>query len=129
MKVSERIKQIRKSQTSLSKKKISMELGISIPEYEDIENGVTDITLTKLEEIAMILEVPISYLVGGQRSSPAFVNNFYNGPGNKGTINIMNMYQGYAPSRLLQSEQIQDDVEQIEAIDITSFDDESDNKE
>lgn len=129
MKVSDRIKQIRKSQTSLSRKKIAKELGISIPEYEDIENGVTDITLTKLEEIARIFDVPISFLVGERRSSPAFVNNFYNGPGNKGTINIMCMYQGNASSWLSQSEQIQDDAEQLEAIDITSLDDDSENKE
>ena len=129
MKVSERIKQIRKDQASLSRKKIAKELGISIREYDDIENGVTDITLTRLEEIARILNVPTSYLLGGQRSSPAFVNNFYNGPGNKGTINIMCMYQGYAPSRILKSEHNQDDAEQIEAIDITSLDDDSENKE
>ncbi|MDR7130014.1 DNA-binding XRE family transcriptional regulator [Algoriphagus sp. 4150] len=47
MKVAARIKQIRENQTGLSRKEIAQLVGISAQEYDDIENGNIDITLTR----------------------------------------------------------------------------------
>lgn len=127
MNVSARIKKIREEQSGLSKQEIAQLLGISVQEYDDIEKGKIDITLTRLDQIAGILRVSTSYLLGGQITSATFVNNFYNGAGNRGTINIMNMCQGYAPSPIINIEEIQDDTVNLKTLDITGNDDAKEN--
>ena len=113
----QRIKQIRENQTGLTIKNMAQILGISASEYDDIEKGITDITLTRLEEIAAILEVTPQYILG-RRSSPTIVNNFVNGAGNIGTINII--YQGCFPSTIKH----QEPWEQTEILDISPKEDE-----
>lgn len=116
MNAGSRIKQIRENQAGLSMKKMAQILGINASEYNDIEKGISDITLTRLEEIAAILGVTPQYILSG-RTSPVFVNNFYNGAGNKGTINII--YQGRFSFRIIQLEKKQEITEQAEILDIT----------
>jgi transcriptional regulator with XRE-family HTH domain len=47
----------------LSQQNIADELNLTVASYSNIERGVTDITITRLFEIAKILDVKIDYLL------------------------------------------------------------------
>ncbi len=48
----------------MSQQNIADELNLTVASYSNIECGVTDITITRLFEIAKILDVKIDYLLG-----------------------------------------------------------------
>ena len=54
---------ILRHQRGWSQEDISTRLGISIPAFSKIETGVTDINLSRLEQIANIFEVAVVYLL------------------------------------------------------------------
>lgn len=62
-KVGERIR-IARVTKGLSQQNIADELGLTVASYSNIERGVTDITITRLFEIATILNEKIEYLLG-----------------------------------------------------------------
>ena len=62
-KVGERIR-IARVTKGLSQQNIADELGLTVASYSNIERGVTDITITRLFEIATILNVKIEHLLG-----------------------------------------------------------------
>lgn len=47
----------------MSQQNIADELNLTVASYSNIERGVTDITITRLFEIAKILDVKIDYLL------------------------------------------------------------------
>lgn len=63
-KLSYRIKKLRESK-DLKPGHIAGELGISYSAYSKIERGITDPSVSRLEQIAKILNVPVTYFFTG----------------------------------------------------------------
>jgi transcriptional regulator with XRE-family HTH domain len=63
--IGERIKQIRLS-TAKGQTEVANALGISVAALSKIENGLTDLNISRLAQIAKYLEVPIAKLVSGE---------------------------------------------------------------
>lgn len=61
-KVGERIRVVRVTK-GLSQQNMADELGLTVASYSNIERGVTDITITRLFEIARILQVKIENIL------------------------------------------------------------------
>lgn len=61
-KVGERIRVARVTK-GLSQQNMADELGLTVASYSNIERGVTDITITRLFEIARILQVKIENIL------------------------------------------------------------------
>jgi transcriptional regulator with XRE-family HTH domain len=51
-------------QRGWSQEDIASRLGISIPAFSKIETGITDVNLSRLEQIATIFEISVVQLVG-----------------------------------------------------------------
>ncbi len=68
MNLSERIRQLRQ-QKGLSQENMADELGLSTSAYGDIERGRTEPSLSRLEAIAALLEVPLPTLLGLETAS------------------------------------------------------------
>jgi len=49
---------------------VAGKLGISIPAFSKIETGVTDVNLSRLEQIAAVFSVPLANLVAPANSEP-----------------------------------------------------------
>ncbi len=90
MKIGETIKEIREKQKGLRQEDIAKALGLSTKAYSNIENNISDITLTRLQEISEVLGVSPEYILNYQDKS-TYTNIFNNYEGNNGTIN---MFQG-----------------------------------
>ncbi len=67
-KVGERIRVARVTK-GLSQQNMADELGLTVASYSNIERGVTDITITRLFEIARILQVKIENILDLENSS------------------------------------------------------------
>ncbi|GGC09169.1 helix-turn-helix domain-containing protein [Dyadobacter sediminis] len=61
--LSERIRQIR-LQKGLSQENMADMLGLSTTAYGDLERGRTELSVSRLENIARLLDVPLSGLLG-----------------------------------------------------------------
>jgi transcriptional regulator with XRE-family HTH domain len=61
-KVAERIRLLRQ-QKGLSQQNLADELGITVAAYSNIERGVTDVNMTRLEQIAILLNTTPSSLI------------------------------------------------------------------
>lgn len=96
MKIGENIKEIREKESGLKKDIVAKALGITTKAYSNIENNKSDITLTRLFEIAEILDCTPEYLLNYQEKQ-TFTNHFNNYEGNKG-VNIM--YQGFSSDQV-----------------------------
>ncbi|HEV7348528.1 helix-turn-helix transcriptional regulator [Telluribacter sp.] len=59
----ERLRQLR-LQKGLSQENMADTLGLSTTAYGDIERGRTELTLSRLEKITQVLEVPLPELLG-----------------------------------------------------------------
>lgn len=67
-KVGERIRVARVTK-GLSQQNMADELGLTVASYSNIERGVTDITITRLFEIARILQVKIENILDLENTS------------------------------------------------------------
>lgn len=63
MKNGDIIRQIREKEKTLSEKHMAQSLGIKTAAYSNIENNITDISLTRFYEIADILGVSPEYIL------------------------------------------------------------------
>jgi transcriptional regulator with XRE-family HTH domain len=61
--IADRIRMARLSK-SLSQQNVADELGLTVAAYSNIERGVTDITVSRLRQIAAILEKDMAELLG-----------------------------------------------------------------
>uniref|UniRef100_F4CF52 Helix-turn-helix domain protein n=1 Tax=Sphingobacterium sp. (strain 21) TaxID=743722 RepID=F4CF52_SPHS2 len=93
MKVGDNIREIRETEKNFKRSYMADRLNISERAYGNIENNVTDISLTRLEEIASIFECSPEYILNYKQSKKEFYNYFHNKSGNKGT-NIMHQGTG-----------------------------------
>ncbi len=96
MKIGQNIREIRQAK-ELSPEYMSKKLGISVGLYEKIETNQTDITLSKLEEIAQSLSCSPVYIIRYKESSGSIYNHFENKEGNQG-VNIN--FQGFDPDQI-----------------------------
>jgi len=76
------------------------QIGISQPQYNNIENGKTEITIDKLEKIANVLEVdPIQLLTFNKQL--LFKNTFKDSSvGHHGIVNVTGIEQKYFKERI-----------------------------
>jgi transcriptional regulator with XRE-family HTH domain len=86
--VAERIRLLRLS-NNLSQENVADELGISIGAYSNIERGITDITITRADQLARIFKVSIIDLVNRDKAASDFINDPLNeyGYANKEDLN------------------------------------------
>ena len=63
MKIGDNIQEIREVEKNLKRSYVANRLNISTRAYCNIENNVTDISLNRLEEIAMIFECTPEYIL------------------------------------------------------------------
>lgn len=66
--IADRIRMARLSK-SLSQQNVADELGLTVAAYSNIERGVTDITVSRLRQIAAILEKDMAELLGIDQGS------------------------------------------------------------
>ncbi|MBN1185355.1 MAG: helix-turn-helix transcriptional regulator [Bacteroidales bacterium] len=105
MKIGDNIREIREKEKSLKKEDVAKALGITTKAYSNIENNVSDITLTRLLEISEIFGCTPEYILNLQDKA-AYTNHFNNYEGNQG-VNIM--FQGCS------SEQVKNLEEQLKS--------------
>ena len=86
MKIGDIIRQIREEEKTLSEKHLAQSLGIKTNAYSNIENNITDISLTRLYEIADILGVSPEYILRYRNESAD--NGFENNSPKDDGINI-----------------------------------------
>lgn len=91
MKVGENIKAIRETEKNYKQSYMAQRLGISTRAYSNIESNVSEITVSRLIEIAEILECDPTYILNYKEAKRSYYNYFHNHNGNHG---INNVYQG-----------------------------------
>jgi transcriptional regulator with XRE-family HTH domain len=91
MKIGDNIREIREKERFLKKEDVAVELGITPKAYANIENNVSDITITRLEEIARIFGCAPDYILNYHKGNHTYHNEFNNNDGNQGNNNV---YQG-----------------------------------
>ncbi len=64
----------------LSQENVSELLGISLTSFSKIERGETDISYTRLEQIANVLQIRVSDIVGLNENGFYYVNGNHNSP-------------------------------------------------
>lgn len=101
MKIGDNIREIREKEKKIPKEEVAKALGISTKAYNNIENNISDVTISRLYELADIFEVAPEYILNYQEKS-AFTNHFNNYDGNQG-VNIM--YQGCANDQIKNIEE------------------------
>ena len=106
MKIGDNIQEIREVEKNLKRSYVANRLNISTRAYCNIENNVTDISLNRLEEIAMIFECTPEYILNYKQSKKDFLNYFHNYNGNRG-VNVMNQGVVTSNSELLKIQSLQ----------------------
>ncbi len=88
MKIGDNIKEIREVEKNFKRSYMAEKLYISERAYSNIENNVSELTVTRLEEIAVIFECSPLYILNYKSAKKEFYNYFHNNDGNYG-VNIM----------------------------------------
>ncbi len=83
------IKEIRELEKNFKRAYVAERLNMSERAYSNIENNVSDITVSRLEEISIIFECSPLYILNYKTAKKEFYNYFHNHDGNNG-VNIMN---------------------------------------
>lgn len=91
MEIVEKIKEIREFEKKYTQQYVADQLGIDKRTYNYIENGQTELSYKRLEQIAKILEVPVNYIINYKEATSGISNNFYLQQGNLG---VGVQYQG-----------------------------------
>jgi len=111
MKIGDNIREIREKEKGLKKEEVAKALGITTKAYSNIENNVSDITLTRLFEISEVLGCNPEYILNYQEKA-TYTNHFNNYEGSQ-SVNIM--YQGCTADQVKNlEEQLQNSQEKLE---------------
>lgn len=102
MQVGDNIREIREAEKNLKRDYVAKRLNISTRAYANIENNLTNLTITRLEEIADIFECSPLYILNYKQAKTEFQNFFHNNYGNKG-INIMHQGSSIQNEKQIQS--------------------------
>jgi transcriptional regulator with XRE-family HTH domain len=92
MKIGKNIIEIREAK-GYSQQYIADELGLSLSDYDCIENDSCEITLSKLNKIAQILSCSIIYILQYKEASGSIYNHFDNNGNNGVNIKIQGIDQ------------------------------------
>jgi transcriptional regulator with XRE-family HTH domain len=87
--IGDKIRKIRELR-GFSQDSVARDLGIGQGSYSKIESGDTDLSYSRLEQIAQILKTTISELVNFDEER--ILNNYYNGGENNTNLNNGNIY-------------------------------------
>lgn len=110
MKIGDNIRAIRENEKKMKQDDVAKALGITVKAYSNIENNISDITLTRLFELAEIFDCTPEYILKYQDKA-TFTNHFNNYDGNQG-VNIM--YQGCTPEQVKNlQEQIHESKDKV----------------
>lgn len=113
MKIGDNIRAIRENEKKMKQDDVAKALGITVKAYSNIENNVSDITLTRLYELADIFDCAPDYILNYKDKS-TFTNHFNNYDGSQ-SINIM--YQGCTPKQVKNLEkQIKENKDKANAL-------------
>jgi len=107
MKLGENIREIRVTEKNFKRSYIARELKISTRAYCNIENNITELTISRLEQISRILNCSLSYIINYKQAKGDFYNYFHNHNGNSG-INIMN--QGFPDPQINEVLKLQEEL-------------------
>lgn len=88
MKIGDNIKEIRETEKNFKRSYVADKLNISERAYSNIENNVSELTVSRLEEIAIIFDCSPLYILNYKSAKKEFYNSFHNNNGNMGVINI-----------------------------------------
>lgn len=88
MKIGENIREIREFEKNFKRSYVAVKLNLSTRAYANIENDVSDVSISRLQQIASIFECTPQYILNYKSSKKDFYNYFHNNNGNKG-VNIM----------------------------------------
>lgn len=117
MKIGENIREIREKEKELSKDEVAVALGITSKAYSNIEANISDITITRLCELAEIFKCSPEYILTYQQKTTGITNHFNNYSGNNG-VNIM--YQGCSSDEIKTLEESikksKQEITRVEAI-------------
>ncbi|PYF76132.1 helix-turn-helix domain-containing protein [Pedobacter nutrimenti] len=87
--VGSNIKEIREVEKNFKRTYVAERLNISERAYSNIENNVSELTVSRLEDIAIIFDCSPLYILNYKTAKKEFYNYFHNNAGNNG-VNIMN---------------------------------------
>ncbi len=115
MKIGSHIREIREFQKNFKRSYVAAKLNITTRAFANIENDVADITLSRLEEIATILECTPAYILSYKENKKAFINTYNNNEGNKSIIKINQVKETFTLDLLynLQKELIESERRRI----------------
>ncbi len=87
MKIGDNIKEIREVEKNFKRNYVAEKLNITTRAYSNIENNVADITINRLEEIAIIFGCNPVYILKYKSSKKEFYDSFHSNL-NQGIANI-----------------------------------------
>lgn len=88
MRIGDSIREIREFEKSFKRKYVAEKLNITTRAFANIENNVSDISLSKLEKLADIFECSIDYILHHEERKLNYINTINNNDGNRGFIQI-----------------------------------------
>jgi transcriptional regulator with XRE-family HTH domain len=95
MRIGDSIREIREFEKSFKRNYVANKLSITTRAYANIENNISDISLSKLEKLAEIFDCSISYILGYKERKFNYINQINNNEGNKGCIHINQAEKSY----------------------------------
>lgn len=88
MRIGDSIREIREFEKSFKRKYVAEKLNITTRAFANIENNVSDISLSKLEKLADIFDCSIDYILHHKERKLNYINTINNNDGNRGFIQI-----------------------------------------
>jgi|SRR6185312_14397237 len=88
MNIGNSIREIREFEKSYKRRYVADKLSITTRAYANIENNVSEISLTKLEKLSEIFQCSIDYILHYNERKFNYFNNINNNKGNHGYIQI-----------------------------------------
>ena len=110
-KLGERIRRYRLMK-GLTQENMADELGISTSAYSNMENGKTDMKISRLQQIAKTLEIPLEELVKLEETGNITINSPQNSPHSCNGHNV-NVTQNIPPEAFQQLEQTVRNLEKL----------------
>jgi transcriptional regulator with XRE-family HTH domain len=102
MKIGSSIRDIREFEKSYKRKYVADKLNITTHAYANIENNISEISLSKLEKLSEIFECSIDYILHYNERKFNYFNHINNNQGNQGYIQINQAETGFRRSEKIK---------------------------
>ncbi len=102
MKIGNSIREIREFEKSYKRKYVADRLSITTRAYANIENNVSEITLSKLGKLSEIFQCSIDYILHYSERKFNYFNHINNNQGNQGYIQINQAQTGFINSEKIK---------------------------